>query len=439
MDLKAILRNFLFLGLILLLIHGFTACKVLDIHMGEAKALENKYLKNKVFSDAFTGFVLYDPVQDQSVIEINSHKAFTPASNTKILTLLDAIEQTGDSLPLISYSAERDTLYFKGTGNPLNLNPAFKDNRQLISWLSQFEGKTLIYVPSRPVPERFGSGWAWDDYLYSYQLENHALPVYGNQLLVKGTIQNPTIIPAALTTHVSFIPAAKFNVNRAFDSNDYLIHHNIESVDLKLPLHMTDRLVVDILSQELDRQITICSDPGINLEWNYLRIPFPDSLYIEMMQQSDNFIAEQLLLTSSGIGTDTMRREMAIRDALNRWEPFLRDTIRWVDGSGLSRYNLLTPYTVVQLLEKIYDLKSFDWIKKVFAQGGISGTIESWYFPWVYAKTGTLSNNHNLSGFIETKRGRVLIFSFMHNHYLRPSSDYKTEMEKFLQDIHDRF
>ncbi|WP_345694318.1 D-alanyl-D-alanine carboxypeptidase [Fodinibius salicampi] len=74
--------------------------------------------------------------------------------------------------------------------------------------------------------------------------------------------------------------------------------------------------------------------------------------------------------------------------------------------------------------------------------GGERGTIRNWYEapegedPYVFAKTGTLSNNHALSGYIITRSGKKLYFSFMNNHYVTSSSVVKREMEKVLRYIH---
>ena len=88
-----------------------------------------------------------------------------------------------------------------------------------------------------------------------------------------------------------------------------------------------------------------------------------------------------------------------------------------MDGSGVSRYNMITPRTVVAVLKKIYSKVSLNTIKNYFPQSGRSGTIKKYNLKNVYAKTGTLRHNHNLSGYLISTKGDVYVFSVMVNHF----------------------
>jgi len=120
----------------------------------------------------------------------------------------------------------------------------------------------------------------------------------------------------------------------------------------------------------------------------------------------------------------------------------LPDKPIWMDGSGLSRYNLFTPRSIVRLWEKIYQRVPQERLFSVIATGGKTGTLKNAYKnaqPYIYGKSGTLSNNHNLSGFIVTKKGRILIFSFMNNNHPASSNVVRDEMEKLLKSLYDHY
>jgi D-alanyl-D-alanine carboxypeptidase/D-alanyl-D-alanine-endopeptidase (penicillin-binding protein 4) len=161
-----------------------------------------------------------------------------------------------------------------------------------------------------------------------------------------------------------------------------------------------------------------------------------------MMQQSDNFIAEQLLLACSGVLSDTLKPEIAIQYSKNNLLVDLPDEPIWVDGSGLSRYNLFTPRSIVQLWTKIYDIVPRERLFPLLATGGKYGTIRNWYKadkPYIFGKTGSLSNVHCLSGYLVTKSGKTLIFSFMSNNFVASTNKLRTNMQDILKMIYERY
>jgi len=164
-----------------------------------------------------------------------------------------------------------------------------------------------------------------------------------------------------------------------------------------------------------------------------------DEIYEPLMQESDNFMAEQILLTCSNEVFDTMNTQKIIRFFTKEYLKESPDQPLWRDGSGLSRYNLFTPQTMIFLLNKIYKKIPEERIFNIFPTGKKQGTIKDWYAPFVHAKTGTLSNKHCLSGYITTRKEKTLLFSFMHNNYITSSTPLKEEMQKILNFIHMKY
>ena len=114
---------------------------------------------------------------------------------------------------------------------------------------------------------------------------------------------------------------------------------------------------------------------------------------------------------------------------------------RWVDGSGLSRYNLFSPQSIVFLLHKMYSEIPTQKLMSYFPQGGLDGTLRDDFSgqEYIRAKSGTLSNNYSLSGYLTTKKGDLLIFSYMNNHYLDTSKDRKAEMTIFFEKLYENY
>ena len=155
-------------------------------------------------------------------------------------------------------------------------------------------------------------------------------------------------------------------------------------------------------------------------------------------------MAEEILLNCAANNDLKMNTEEVIKTAKEKYFKDLPDAFQWADGSGLSRLNLTTPRNMVALLQKIYDKVGDE--KRLFEMlpnGGKSGTLRNMFksssTPFVFAKSGSLSNNYNLSGYLIGKSGKKFVFSFMNNSFLNPTADIRNEVERVLTFIHDNY
>jgi D-alanyl-D-alanine carboxypeptidase/D-alanyl-D-alanine-endopeptidase (penicillin-binding protein 4) len=398
-----------------------------------------------VFEQNHTGFYLFDPSTQKVISDVNGAKYFTPASNTKIFTFYTSLRILGDSIPALKYAIRGDSLIVWGTGDPSFLNRDLPESR-IYDFFKNHWGDIYLSFENY-YDESFGPGWAWDDYLYYYQPEKAPFPLYGNVAEVekKKDTMGMHVYPETFEKFLTPMYDSALLNTPYRGLNDNLIRYfppdDTIEFNRRIPFRYTPEIVAELLSDTLQRDIKIIKEPLDDHVVTLFSIP-ADSLYKQMMHASDNFMAEQLMLMNAGIVSDSLQTNIAIQYSKDSLLSDLPDELIWRDGSGLSRYNLFTPRSIVVLWNKIYDLVPEERLFNMIAVGGFSGTLENWYKsdpPFIFGKTGTLSNNHSLSGFLRTKKGKLLIFSFMNNNYKYSSSTIKDEMEKILTDIYEKY
>jgi serine-type D-Ala-D-Ala carboxypeptidase/endopeptidase (penicillin-binding protein 4) len=425
---------------VLLCVFYFFGCSPAK-RLGLRKAFE----KTESTFQEHTGFMLYDIEKKASVFTFNSEKYFTPASNTKIFTFYTALRILGDSVPALKYIERNDSIIFWGTGDPSFLYRYAFSNGKIYNFLATAK-KELYFSSSNFYATHFGPGWAWDDYNDYYAAERSPFPVYGNILTLRKKEATFTLTPSHFQREFSV--GERMNrerVVRDIHGNSVKYHPGTGRTknppEWDVPFHVSDDLVVKLLSDTLKRQVRIANTKQPPLATPIYSIP-TDSLYQVMMQESDNFIAEQLLLMCADIVRDSLDTKIAIDYSIANFLTDLPDKPLWVDGSGLSRYNLFTPRSVVRLWEKIFLLVPRERLFPLLATGGGNGTLKNWFKSdqqYIFGKTGSLSNNHSLSGFLVTRKGKVLIFSFMNNNFAAPINQVRKNMQEILYNIYQNY
>ncbi len=420
--------------------------------LGPSLSIAQRYPKRKIlkdlkelsgFENSFIGFKLYDPEKEKVIAEQYADQYMTPASVTKLLTYDVAKTYLPETLPALEYIIHGDSLIFWSTGYPLTLHPDHPDST-VINFLSGSD-KSLYYW-SRPIKDsRFGPGWGWDDYNGYYGAEKSVFPIYGNSVQVIINNEHKQFTTSPTHPGLRFIESdstdTRSRVNRDEFWNDFEIKHKaLEATDtvkidtLIRPFRYSDPLFLNLLSDAIGKKIEPIKKHTRPENFQTLIGVPADSLYKWMLQPSDNLFAEQLLLMVSGLNADTLSTEnainyvYAIESIVGKPIP---QKLTWRDGSGLSRYNMFKPDEILEVLKSI----DFKTAQELFPQGQTSGTLEEWYSPNVYAKTGTLSNNHSLAGYIITDSGKTLIFVMMANHYTVPTSTVRENFGIILEKI----
>lgn len=153
------------------------------------------------------------------------------------------------------------------------------------------------------------------------------------------------------------------------------------------------------------------------------------------MKPSQNQIGEMLFKAVALQRTDTGAGRVSRRligERLRSWGAASDGFLVW-DGSGLSRQDLLSPETLVRVLDAMRRSPHFLVYYDAFPVAGVDGTLRTRMRSTtaeanVRGKTGTLSNVRSLSGYVTTADGRQLLFSILCNHYLVPT-DYISRVQ----------
>ncbi len=420
----------------------FTGCISSKLKI-ENQSLNHFLEDSEAFKNSFTGFSLYDPVKEKYIYEYNANKFFTPASNTKLFTFYTCKKIFTDSIPGILYEDRNDTIFFTGTGDPTFLDEDF--SIQPVYDFLKNSNSTLVYSERDFHDERFGPGWSWDDYMYYYSPEKCSMPIYANVVTLSRYPgeSNLTIHPGRFNRSTLHLRDTVFSISREENTNMFKVRHGNwpDTVDRKIPFIYSTPTLLQLLRDSLGKRIYQPSQNTPDMG-NILYSQPIDSVMKKMMIESDNFIAEQMLIMGAGHLYDTLDADLCIDYAIDHLIPELKKQIDWVDGSGLSRYNKFTPRAINVLLQKIYSDYPPELILDLFPKGGMSGTLKNNFkgeTAYIVAKTGSMSNVYNLSGYLITKKGEWLIFSFMNNNFEVPSSLVKMEMEKILKNIHLKY
>jgi D-alanyl-D-alanine carboxypeptidase/D-alanyl-D-alanine-endopeptidase (penicillin-binding protein 4) len=382
-----------------------------------------------------SGVMIKDLSTGKVLFEKNADHYFMPASNMKLLTFLQANRILGSQIPSFKYRETKDTLFFWGTGDISNLHPAIK-NTALRDFLAA-SSKVLVYgAPLKPLPI-MGSGWAWDDYNDHYSADISDMPLYGNLVSFSAAQRRWNIMPDAFASVAKTGSTLEVRRNRL--KNEFTLpelkteKYGEQQVPFLTSPDMTAFLLSDTLHKSVETMpLAVHPDARIFYAGKM------DSLYVPMLHESDNAVAEQLLvMIAAEKGWDPTQ----VIDNLKK-EPgneFMKD-IRWIDGSGLSRYNLIRPKDFIYILELLSKEVAPERLHALLPEANKTGTMRNVQDinPGVriWAKSGSFGNTYDLSGYYQTKDGKTLAFSVLSNLGNTSVREIKKSVVEFLKAIH---
>lgn len=421
----------------------FTAAYLLLISSCSLQKKISKQAKQDIllqadFISAHVGISLYDPATGQYLYNYQGDKSFIPASNMKLFTCYAAMKNLGDSLVGIRYQLINDTLVeIEPSADPTLLHPDFK-SQPVFAFLKKYNNIKIV----KPRYEDYmGSGWSWNDFGEGYMAQRSNLPLYGNVVVITKKPDNSISLSPAGSFKTKITQPFKngFTVHKSWDENVFSFSDGTNK-SKEVPFRPDWATIETLLRDTLQKNISVDFSTKSRLQKIIYSQP-TDTLLKIMMHRSDNFFAEQALLMVSNEKLAELNDAMIIDTLLKTDMKGLPQKPRWVDGSGLSRYNLVSPQDFVWVLTQMKN--EFKWarIQEILPTGG-EGTLSSYYKNYtgrIYAKTGSLSNHIALSGYLTTNKGKQLIFSVLVNAHQAPVANIRKGVEKFLTAIIENY
>ncbi|MCS5712120.1 D-alanyl-D-alanine carboxypeptidase/D-alanyl-D-alanine endopeptidase [Candidatus Berkiella aquae] len=468
-----------------LLIH-FVTVSALFFSQAYAQAPYEKAIDDLIkqhLPDAAVGLVIQDPKTGNIIYEARAEESFLPASTTKLFTAVAALKYLGENfqfqttlqapLDKISGNVLNDNLYFVFRGDPTFQVKHIQEILKALKTkgVNQIQGNLVIDDSAFAEPY-YAQGWTWDSLPWYYSAPITSIIINENKVRLKfnkATALNAPIKveqadaelpPFKLQTNVIAVSAqdAEHNcqLNVKVKNNDLSLYGcwPIDKTPVVVELAVDDtraiaKSLIESSLKQLDIKLTGTIQFGPapkNVPAIIVKRSAPlKALLPRVLADSNNVYAESLTkglgLAYGGQGTFQAGIN-AIQEILAEVSRIEFSKMKLSDGSGQSRYNLVSPYLVSQLLNFMYHDPSFPVFQASLSSAGQNGTLatrlkDKATIGKVIGKTGSATGTSALSGYLTTAKGNEYLFSLMINHSTKNYNELKRFEDKLCQLLID--
>ncbi|MEM7588724.1 MAG: D-alanyl-D-alanine carboxypeptidase/D-alanyl-D-alanine-endopeptidase [Myxococcota bacterium] len=429
----------------------------------------------------------------------NPNQLFIPASTLKVVTAATALHTLGSSYRFTTKlltSAQNGKmrrlkdLYLVGSGDP---TLTWSHLARMANELKQHGVRVIqgdVVIDDSAFDNLlWGKGWMWDDRFTAYSAPIEAVNCNGNSLKLR-------IIPAQQTgkpARVLMTPPTQFvNIQTHVTTGQSTTPQNISFTvtdpkfpnarDLKQGLQNGQTILLKGTLPKTGAPRTLhfaVSEPslftgtllrellqaqGIQLKGTVRRAPAPKNaqqlaihyspslreMLVDILRTSNNHATEILLKTlgqhiqeSQEPKDDFSRGTQAVLKFLKQRTEIQANQLHIVDGSGLSRYNSMSPRHMTSLLTSVWQEFSLqpDFVGCMPPLGdNKSFRVQLLSQPHarnIRAKTGGMGSVSNLAGYMMTKQGDPLAFTIFVNGFLGSGQPYRKLQEQILSILYN--
>ena len=463
-----------------------------------------RVIEQDPFTGASWGIAIVNLRTGERLYTHGADRNLTPASNAKLLTAAAALEHLRPSYryqtrlyidgPVRNGVLEGNVIV-RGSGDPTLGSTAFDDadpTRVFRAWADSLRARGIQHVAGDIIGDDdriddtpLGNGWSWDDALYGYAAELGGLVFHDNIVKLRITGQQSGM-PGRITwapRNTNYVTVQNQtrtlqHLQRVDEAYERLRGTNEIHVSTQLPPGATETEDITVTNPTLFftsvlRDVWL--EEGLSVDGRAIdvdEIPIKPSYENEQLErvathtspplrtivsefnvESLNLYAEQVLRT---LGTLSFPEAPADLDAgtSERGAYAVRTTlaragvdtshVAIADGSGLSRYNLVSSGALVRLLEYMWthpDTSVSTSFYRSLPVGGQNGTLSYRFRERAFArgnvraKTGTLSNVSALSGYVTSSRGTPLAFSILCNHHTTKGRRVRAAQDAIVNEL----
>jgi len=442
----------------------FLICIILSISAVSASDIE-KTIKNFGINPSALSVSVREVETGQEVYSLNKKVPMTPASTLKLVTLAASLDSLGKDYNFSTklYKSTNNDLYLVLSGDPFLKTSDIEELLAIAHEKNILTPKNFYIDDSVFDGNEWGEGWQWDDDL------NPLMPKFSSYNLDKNLL-NIEVVPNTKGAPASvsikpFYPLTLMNMatsNYTEGASNLKISHNTDLspnilnvsgtvaktsvVNVPVPspkryfkLRLEDSIKAKKIEYYGPIKNAVLPDKNVYLvhEINHSIASIMD----DILKNSNNMSAESLYKKAGAEWTKTQGTIDNSNAMLQNYLSKLAiqcDDIKIVDGSGVSKNNLMTSDFMTNFLVNLAKHDEDEFYRSHMPVPG-EGTLKNrmlYFRKNLKAKTGTLSDTSAIAGYITSRKGKVYAFDIMIKDAKTSSSDKKNIEEQILRQIY---